>query len=64
MSRPHCWICGSRLMYINGAPVYATIIDPIGVEHHAHKDCAKYQKMEDEEQRRKDFNEFANETKP
>lgn len=41
MSRPICWDCGKQLMYVAGKPVFAVVFDPIGTEHHVHKECAK-----------------------
>lgn len=59
MSRPICWVCGKQLMYVSGKPVYAVMTDPIGAEHKVHKACAKYERVDADEERRKDFNEFA-----
>lgn len=42
MARPRCYECGKQLMYVNGKPVFAVWIDPIGNEHKMHKDCFKY----------------------
>ena len=42
MSRPICWHCGKKLMYIKGKPVWYEYTDPLGHIHKLHKICAKY----------------------
>lgn len=62
MGRPHCWVFGKRLMYVNGKPVHAVIVDPIGVEHKAHKECAKWEKQEQDRTKTSDFNAWTRRT--
>lgn len=57
-NRLMCWLCSRRLTYIENKPVFSVIIDPIGAEHKVHKFCAKEDKSNLGEQRRKDFMEF------
>lgn len=55
MSHPRCWDCGRKLVYVGGIPIFATYVDPIGVEHKMHKDCLKRQKAEREDEQRAAF---------
>ena len=46
-ARPRCFHCGKRLVVMRGKPIFATYVDPIGVEHKMHRACAalpEYQK--------------------
>lgn len=42
MTRPTCWHCSKQLVYWKGKPVFETYTDPLGHEHHLHKNCYKY----------------------
>jgi len=55
MSRPRCWDCGRKLVYLKGKPVFAIYVDPIGAEHKVHKDCLKQQNDARDEERRAAF---------
>lgn len=55
MSRPICWVCSGRLMYVDGKPVFSVIVDPIGAEHKVHKECFKREQQDRDDELLKDF---------